>query len=581
MSGLARQLRWLIWIRLLAITSVALSYFLFQIMSPGVELPPSPDGPALPAPLPIDLEGGPTVDPLFLYVLALVTYGASVLYAWLLKRSRLPYTAQGHIQFLGDLILITALIWYFQEISNPFSLLYLIVVGGASILLRRQAGFTIATVAYILYATAVLDIYYGWFPGSTGVEEPSSPYIFLLAYNLVVHLVGFYAVALLTYHLVHRVTRAELELEEKREDLADLKVVHRDVIQSISSGLITTDLHGRITSINRAGQEILETGAGDLVGRYIHELDLFTRERWAELSSAATGQPEQLRAESEIDRGDYTAYIGFSISRLVDAEGVQKGHIVVFQDFTRWRRLEQQVRIKDRMAAIGELAAGLAHEIGNPLAAISGSVQMLSSSLDGKEQGKLLDILLKESQRLDRTIKGFLRFARPKERSNERFDIAELLTEDFELLRNSEEVSDAHELHLELDPPSATLLADPDQVSQIFWNLARNAVKAMPEGGRLEVTGRLEEEMYVLEVSDTGRGMTDEEKTNLFHPFQSFFDSGTGIGMAIVYRIVQEHGGDLAVSSRLGSGTTIRVELPRAGAPIEQLPSDGERRVSS
>ncbi|HYN20811.1 MAG TPA: ATP-binding protein, partial [Thermoanaerobaculia bacterium] len=297
---------------------------------------------------------------------------------------------------------------------------------------------------------------------------------------------------------------------------------------------------------------------------------LFSSERWRELTAASESHGV-LRAETELERNGDKQFVGFSLSQLNDADGRHRGYIVIFQDLTRWRQLEGELRIKDRMAAVGELAAGLAHEIGNPLAAISGSVQMLSSSPNATpSQRKLIDILLKEGQRLDRPIKGFLRFARPRERSIAPFDVARLLAENCELLQNSPEVLDGHLIEVRLDPPSASLIADPDQVSQIFWNLARNALRAMPNGGLLTVVGRLEDNCYNLQVIDTGRGMSDEQIANLFHPFQSFFDGGTGIGMAIVYRIVQEHGGRLHVASRPGSGTTITVELPvgqRVAAP--------------
>jgi two-component system sensor histidine kinase PilS (NtrC family) len=194
-------------------------------------------------------------------------------------------------------------------------------------------------------------------------------------------------------------------------------------------------------------------------------------------------------------------------------------------------------------------------------------VQLLARTPgEGESRQKLVEILLKESQRLDRTIKGFLRFARPNERSSVRFDVARLLANNFELLRNSEEVSPRHRLVLDLDAPSADLVADPDQVTQIFWNLARNALRAMPDGGELRVAGGLAGGHYRLQVADTGRGMTEEQRANLFHPFHSFFDSGTGIGMAIVYRIVEEHGGRLDVESQPGKGTTITVELPAVDA---------------
>jgi two-component system sensor histidine kinase PilS (NtrC family) len=220
------------------------------------------------------------------------------------------------------------------------------------------------------------------------------------------------------------------------------------------------------------------------------------------------------------------------------------------------------------MAAAGELAAGIAHEVGNPLAAISGSVQLLSSALPATDsQRKLLDIILKESHRLDRTIKGFLRFARPKERSNIRFDVARLLAENLELLRNSEEATGRHTFEAEFDPPSAILLGDSDQISQIFWNLARNALRAMPDGGTLRLSGRLAADTYRIGFHDTGRGMSEEQRARLFQPFQSMFDGGTGIGMAIVYRIVQEHGGRVGVESRPGQGTHITIELPLEPVP--------------
>ena len=219
--------------------------------------------------------------------------------------------------------------------------------------------------------------------------------------------------------------------------------------------------------------------------------------------------------------------MGFSVGELLDVDGQSRGFTLIFQDLTQWRKLQEEVRIKDRMAAVGELAAGLAHEIGNPLAAISGSVQMLSSSVPAdSSQHKLLDITLQESRRLDRIIKDFLQYARPKARQEQRFNIAKLLTQNVALLRNSEEVTKDHEIEIEIDPPSISLIGDPDQMSQIFWNLTRNSLRAMPDGGRIRVSGLLGEDHYRISYSDTGRGMSEEERANLFHPFQSFFDGG-------------------------------------------------------
>jgi two-component system sensor histidine kinase PilS (NtrC family) len=582
MPALERQLRWYIAIRVVAIGSVLLPYILLQLlassaapqvqvvapgeMAPnatapemmGPPLPPNEPAPE-PAPAPLAPE---TLRPGVVYLLGGATFLATLLYISLLRILRRHLTVQAYIQFFGDLLLITALVYLLGGIASPFSMLYLIVIAVASAMLRRRAGLTVASAAYVLYAVLILGLFFAWLPQPTPPTLPVSAW--RLTYNLAVHGFGFYAVALLTSYLAHNVTRVERELEEKSEDLADLQVAHRDVIQSINSGLITTDLAGSITSVNQSGLAILGRQEADLVGIPIQSSGMFSVEYWRELTTAASGQTgRRLRSEAELLRNGEVRFIGFSISQLSDADGLLKGHIVIFQDLTRWRRLQEELRLKDRMAAVGELAAGLAHEIGNPLAAISGSVQMLSSQLQGDTpQRKLIDILLKESQRLDRTIKGFLRFARPRERSSVSFDIAGLLAENFELLKNSQEVSAHHRLEADLDPPAIFLIADPDQVSQIFWNLARNALRAMPDGGILRVVGRLGEDFYRLDVVDTGRGMSEEQRANLFHPFHSLFDGGTGIGMAIVYRIVQDHGGRLRVDSRPGGGTTITVELP-------------------
>jgi two-component system sensor histidine kinase PilS (NtrC family) len=575
MTPLARQLRWYIAIRVVAIVSVLLPFGLFQLWllpatpqtaEPGLAGPPAPGSPA-PARVVAPNPEREVLPPNVVWLLGGATFGATLFYIALLRLLRRYATAQAYVQFFGDLILITGLVYFLGGATSPFSLLYLIVIAVASTLLRRRAGVIVASAAFLLYGGMIIALFFHWLQPAMANQEVISGW--RLGYNLAVHGFGFYVVALLTYYLAHNVTRVERALEEKSEHLADLQVVHRDVIQSITSGLITTDLEGTVTSANLAGLEILGRAEAELVGRPIHQSGLFTAAHWLE-ATAESERTGRMRSEVETTRGDGAArYVGFTISRLTDAFGNHRGYIVIFQDLTRWRRIQEELRMKDRMVAVGELAAGLAHEIGNPLAAISGSVQMLAGRVDGDPaQRKLIEILLKESHRLDRTIKGFLRFARPRERSSVSFDIARLLTENFELLRNSEEVSGHHRLDLELDASSARLFADPDQVSQIFWNLARNSLRAMPDGGSLRVSGHFSGDWYRLQVIDTGRGMTEEQRTNLFHPFQSFFDGGTGIGMAIVYRIVQDHGGRLRVDSRPGAGTTITVELPTVAASV-------------
>ncbi len=538
LPNLERHLRWLIAFRLVMISSVLLSYLVFELSSRG-ELP----------------------EFNLLFVLVAATYIASLGHIALLRLLAARPLWHAYIQFAGDLALVTGLVYFFGGITSPFSMFYLVVIMVAAVILQRRAALTVAGLAYILYATLLTALARNWIPALSPLPTDLE-LSFRVSYNLAVHLVGFYAIALLTSYLGESASRAEEELAEKTGSLANLEVFHRDVIQSISSGLISTDLDAKVTTVNRAALEILGTTEPSLVGKPIAESGLFSDAEWAAATSDRS--PDRFtRSELVVQRGSERLPIGFTVTRLTDAHDVPTGWIVVFQDLSQWRRLQEELRLKDRMAAVGELAAGLAHEVGNPLAAISGSVQLLSASIAaGHNERRLLDIIVKESLRLDRTIKGFLRFARPRERAAARFDIAALLAENTALLRNSEEATGGHEFTLELDPESAQLTGDPDQISQIFWNLARNALRAMPGGGKLFIQGKLRGESYSIEFRDTGHGMSEEQRAKLFHPFQSFFDSGTGIGMAIVYRIVQEHGGSISVESRPAAGTRIVVTLP-------------------
>jgi two-component system sensor histidine kinase PilS (NtrC family) len=542
---LSANLRWLIGIRLVVITSLALPYFLYRLSQP--DLPSQFD---------------------FLYVLSGLVYAVSLVYIALLRWLEARVEIQANIQFVGDLLVITGLVYYFGGLASPFSIFYFIVVIVAATLLGQRPALTIGALAWVMYATMVLALAYHLvtLPGGVAAEPPSRVQ---LIYNLGVHLLGLLAMAWLSSRLAQNVAQAESALRRKGVQVANLEVFNRDVIESIPSGLITTDMEGRITSANRAAEEILGVEAHSLDRKSIFAIDFLTSEQWQGLLSNDSRE-HRTRRELIYKRGETSRFIGYALTQLASAEGKPSGYILIFQDLTDWRQLQDELRLKDRMAAVGELAAGIAHEIGNPLAAISGSVQMLAGSYEGEPaQNRLLEITLKESQRLDRTLRSFLKFARPKDRANVRFDIAELLAENLKLLRHSSEVAENHSLELELNSSSVALEADPDQISQIFWNLARNALRAMSDGGTLTVVGQPVGSNYRISFADTGRGMDDEERARLFHPFKSFFDGGTGIGMAIVYRIVEEHGGRLTVESEAGSGTTIAVELPLPKAAAE------------
>jgi two-component system sensor histidine kinase PilS (NtrC family) len=257
--------------------------------------------------------------------------------------------------------------------------------------------------------------------------------------------------------------------------------------------------------------------------------------------------------------------LGYSISPLSTEAGVTTGMVITFQDLTQVRSLEETSRRQDRLAAIGRMAASIAHEIRNPLAAMRGSIQMLRSETDSdSSQAELMEIILRESDRLNRIITDFLNYARPRSLTQARVDVGDLLHQTFALMRHSPEISPDQTIVEQLPAEPIFAEADEGQLKQVFWNLARNALQAMPQGGTLQATLEKNSDSRLrIAFTDSGRGMSPEQVDHLFEPFSST-TGGTGLGLSIVYQIIRDHGGTINVRSLVGQGTTITVELPMA-----------------
>ena len=311
---LSASLRWLIGIRLVVITSLALPYFLYRVSQPD---------------LPSQFE--------FLYLLSGLVYAASLLYIGLLRWLAGQPELQAHIQFVGDLLVISGLVYYFGGLDSPFSIFYFVVVIVAATLLPRGASLAIAGLAWTLYATVVLALAFQLIDLPSGL--PADPPTRLqLIYNLGVHLLGFVSVALLSSHLAQNVAQAESALKRKGEQVADLELFNRDVIESIPSGLITTDQEGRITSANRAAEEILGRAARSLPGLPIYEIGFLSREQWRGLIEPETSH-QRTRREVIYEREGTSHFVGYALTHLTNAEGTPSGYILIFQDLTDWREL--------------------------------------------------------------------------------------------------------------------------------------------------------------------------------------------------------------------------------------------------
>lgn len=497
----------------------------------------------------------------------LVYFGAAVvsltaLYAYLLKRStNLPLLAT--MQVAGDSVLISWLVAITGGIDSGFSILYHVSIISASIILYRRGGYVSASLASILYG-GMLDLqYYSMFRLTRSDNFTPGQVLYLLFVNIL----SFYLVAFLSGFLSERLRKTRQELQEKSIDFNDLRVLQEHILRSVGSGIVTIDMQGKITSWNFAAEQITGYRAEDI------------RDRWKSIFGDGIkglfGQTDELKAhpirfEGEISKRDGTsAILGFTASLLKDDRDLVRGIILTFQDITRMIEMEDQMRRQERLATVGSLAAGIAHEIRNPLASLSGSIQMLREEISLSDDNRLLmDIVLRETDRLNTIITEFLDYARPKASQQTRISLDSLLQETAVLFRNAREYRDGIALRCSIDP-ELEVIGDPQRLRQVFWNLFINAAQATPEAGGITVTavpigtpGTAEEIKIVL--SDTGIGIAPDDLDKIFDPFFTTKTNGTGLGLAIVYRIIEDMGGSISAASSTGKGTVFTIRLPAA-----------------
>ena len=479
--------------------------------------------------------------------------------------------AQLYLQIFGDLLLTTVLVAQTHGVASTFVSFYLLIIICCSMTLGRNGGMGGAALSTILYSGIIhVDYARSLTSGATG-PAPST-----LAFQLGFHALGFFSVAFLGGTLSQRIKAVQEELDEKTDSLNQLRRLNELVVSSIRSGLATTDLEGRLVSFNTAAEDLTQRRFSQVLGLPIGEV--MGADLWALVNRTDFSQNVRpLRHENWVLLPDGTMrFLGFSVSPLQDEQRQRLGYIVSFQDLTEIKRLEEEVRLNEKMAAVGQMAAGIAHEIRNPLTSMRGSVEILSCRLNLPEsERRLLDILLRESDRLNKFVEDFLNFARPRDSARQRVDVAGLLRDSVTLLLNNPEVKGKHSVALADVTQDIQILANPDQLRQVFWNLAQNGIRAMPQGGTLTIAAEPSADGWVtITFRDEGVGMTGEQKARLFQPFQAGFAGGTGLGLSIVYQIVKDHGGKIQVASESGKGTSVILQFPPLGEksiPSEEL----------
>ena len=469
-----------------------------------------------------------------------------------------------YFQIIWDLLFVTALLVVTGGIASPFSFLYLLSVINASVLLARREAIYTASLCGILYG-ALLDFQFYGLLEPLGLSQAQAGqygagYIF---YTIFVNIAGFYLAAFLTGYLAERALRSERALEEKAVDFDELARLHSAIVTSMNSGLMTLDPDRKIKVFNACAEQLTGITQTQVYDRRLEEVlpdflpvvDVLNVRSEVVLSSGRTSQ----------------RILGCASTTLTDREGREAGIIINFQDVTELKQMESELKRADRLAAVGELSARIAHEIRNPLASISGSVQLIAQdrAILGEER-QLLDIVIKETERLNSLISEFLAYARPNPPQRLPVPLCRMI-EDLRILTRSDRRFERIAIRQEFSD-SMTVRVDVDQFAQILWNIFANAADAMPEGGEITVsmerlTGEGKDSgsgcWDEITISDTGTGMSNHVLAGIFEPFFTTKRGGTGLGLATVYRIVEGHGGHVRVESTPGRGTCFHIYLPQ------------------
>jgi two-component system, NtrC family, sensor histidine kinase PilS len=501
----------------------------------------------------------PSPLPLRFFINAiLLWYTISVFYLLLLSFWE-ELRIQSVLQVLTDLVLVSLVVYATGGEDSSLNFLYPLVIIVASVLLPRLWAYLTAALAFILYGTVLELAYFGVIPSYSASHPELRGFQAIIFVNLFAYL----AVAYLAGVLSAKLRQVDVKLKHTSGALENLQALHENIIQSISGGLITTGLDGHITLANTAAQTLLGHSESDLLGKPVNEFFLDPLPNV--VAEPAHGEVRFVAANT------YRKTFRVMVSVLTVPSGANFGYVYTFDDLTEIRRLEREVRMQDRLAAVGRLAAAIAHEIRNPLTSIAGSVGMLSGISDlSDEHRQLLQIVTRESERLNNIIT--------------KVDLLPLLEDTLTLLEHRL-IAENTGIRIERNfaVPEALALADGDKIKQVFWNFSENAVRAMRGGGTLRVWVESVGDDWQINFADTGPGIDPQIIDKIFEPFQSQFEGGTGLGLAIVYQIVQAHEGKVWARSKPGKGSVFVLRLRRLIAAekpgVVQIVSDRQSQA--
>ena len=484
------------------------------------------------------------------------TYLATVVFGVLLRQGISPNRV-ARPMLATDLALTTALAIVTGGAQSPYTFLYALTIVAAGALSFRRGAAIVTIASLALMVSVALLAWTRILPLPAAGVRPWEQSAIELVRTLGINIAAMIGVGTLSFIFGDQLQKGAETLATTRRAAADLLSLHQDIVRSLSSGLITTSTEGAVLTANHAAAEILRTSPSLLVGRPI--------------DSIFPGLANQLvDVTRELRRGDLTVptvdddlTIGVTVSPLRDPNDRVVGRVINFQDLTDLRRLEAHARRAERMATVGQLAAGVAHEIRNPMASISGSIELLRQSPQTSEDDRaLMTIVHREVQRLNGLIGDLLDYANPRAKQPVDFDLGSLVEETVQVARGDQNFADVELTADVLDKP-LTIYADPAKLRQVVWNLIRNAADAASGGGKhVRVEACREGDGAMVSVADDGPGIPDQLLGRIFDPFVTTKQKGTGLGLATCHAIVVEHGGRIDVETGQGKGTKMVVTIP-------------------
>ena len=505
---------------------------------------------------------------LHLYGLAVAVYLASVGYLVAMRWGPGSWLAWiAYIQVFGDVLLAGFLVWLTGGGESIFSFLFSLGIINAAILVYRKGALLAAVASALSFAAITLAMQWGVLLPAASFVSPQQLSFSRLAFVLFVNGAGFVLVAILASYLSEQERRAERRLTQATKGLAALEALHERIVESVASGLLTLDPEDRVTFVNPAGIDLLGVSIYDVRGERLGSV-------LPEMARAISGRVSPARGEVLVEREGEQRQIGFTVNELAPVGSDPGGSVVVFQDLTALRRMEERARRNERLAAVGALAAGLAHEIRNPLASMSGSVEILRSELpSGARHERLMDIVLRETDRLNGLLEDFLRFARPSTPRRELVALRAVISDAVDLFRNDPEGASC-DLNVEVDD-GLVVEGDAGQLQRAFLNLLLNAAQATGGKGGIRVGAEKADGRLRIWFSDDGPGVARADLDRIFDPFFTTRERGTGLGLALVHRTMEAHGGHVEVESEVGKGSRFTVTLPAVDSEVGVSASTG------